>query len=98
MSALRDEFIRLLTVDSEHHDRRRKDFNQALFMSPDDPLFPGNQAWTHIDFWMVMEKFDKAVKNVAARGNTEKRIPTSRNNTEEGIGKTDEPRGHEDRV
>lgn len=68
MTALRDEFIRLLTTDSETQDRRRKDYNQALFMQSDDPYFDGKQAWTGIDLWMVIEKFDKAQRNVAARG------------------------------
>lgn len=64
MSALRDEFVRLLTVDSETHDRRRKDYNQALFMTSDDPYYSGKQCWTSIDLDMVLEKFDKAVRNV----------------------------------
>lgn len=72
MNALRDEFIKLLTEDSETKDRRRRDYNQALFMQSDDPYFDGKQAWTGIDLWMVIEKFDKAQRNVAARGDGER--------------------------
>lgn len=55
---LREEFLRLLTVDSEHHDRRRKDFNLAIF----DPE-RGYAIWVPVDLNMVMSKFDKAVRN-----------------------------------
>ena len=33
---LRELFIKRMTVDSEHHDRRRKDFNQAIFHYRED--------------------------------------------------------------
>jgi hypothetical protein len=58
---LRKEFIRLLTEDSEIKDRRRKDFNQAIF-APEDQ--GGWACWTSTDLDMVMEKFDKAVRNI----------------------------------
>ena len=54
---LRAEFVRLLTVDSEHHDRRRKDFNQAIFNAAD-----GWAIWVITDLEMVLDKFDSAVK------------------------------------
>lgn len=54
---LRAEFLRLLTVDSETQDRRRREYNQAIF----DPT--GYAIWSSTDLDMVMEKFDKAVKN-----------------------------------
>jgi N-methylhydantoinase B/oxoprolinase/acetone carboxylase alpha subunit len=57
-AALRAEFVRLLTADSPHHDARRRDFNQAVFMAD------GNAAWTATTLEMVMGKFDKAVKNL----------------------------------
>ena len=62
MKDLRAEFLRMLTEDSETKDRRRKDFNQAIF-DPDQgfAIFNG----TNLD--MVMSAFDKAVKNVARR-------------------------------
>lgn len=33
---LRELFIKRMTVDSDHNDRRRKDFNQAIFRYEDD--------------------------------------------------------------
>ena len=30
---LREAFVRRMTVDSPHRDRRRKDYNQAIFMA-----------------------------------------------------------------
>ena len=58
-SLLREEFLRLLTVDSETRDRRRKEHNQAIF----DPTF-GYAVFTNTDLNMVMEKFDRAVKEM----------------------------------
>lgn len=57
---LRAEFLRLLTTDSKTKDRRRRDFNQAIFMLPD-----GEAVWSTTDLSMVMDKFDQAVKNLA---------------------------------
>ena len=31
LAKIRELFIRRMTVDSDHHDRRRKDYNQAIF-------------------------------------------------------------------
>lgn len=54
ISALRSEFIRLLTTDSPHHDRRRRDFNEAVFM-------PGGTAvWTQTTLGMITSAFDRA--------------------------------------
>lgn len=53
---LRAEFVRLLTVDSDTKDRRRREYNQAIF----DPI--GFANWSSTDLWMVLEKFDAAVK------------------------------------
>ena len=39
---LRELFIKRMTVDSEHNDRRRKDFNQAIFHYEKDE---------EVDFW-----------------------------------------------
>jgi hypothetical protein len=58
---LRAEFLRLLTVDGPTRDRRRKDYNQAIF-EPDGP-----SIWSSTGLDMVMEKFDKAAKNLAVR-------------------------------
>jgi len=54
---LRKAFIHFLTVDSDHQDRRRKDYNQAIFDAKE-----GFACWTNMDLNMVLEKFDKAVK------------------------------------
>lgn len=56
---LRSEFLRLLTEDSETTDRRRRDFNQAIFRAPE-----GWAIWSSTDLDMVMDKFDAAVRNL----------------------------------
>ena len=53
---LRALFLKYLTIDSETNDRRRKDYNQAIF---DDEK--GYAVFNETDLDMVMEKFDKAV-------------------------------------
>ena len=55
---LRELFIKYLTKDSDHQDRRKKDFNQAIFM--DEEPFYGHQVFNGTDLDMVMSKFDKA--------------------------------------
>jgi hypothetical protein len=57
-ASLREEFVRLLTTDSPHQDKRRRDFNQAVFMAD------GRAVWTETDLDMIMSKFDKAARNV----------------------------------
>jgi len=52
------EFVRLLTTDSPHQDRRRRDFNQAVFM------VDGKPVWTETTLDMVTGKFEKAVRNL----------------------------------
>lgn len=56
---LREEFLRLLTVDSENQDRRRKGYNQAIFDAEH-----GYAIWNGTDLNMVMDKFDQAVRNL----------------------------------
>ena len=56
---LRLEFVRLLTEDSETHDRRRKEFNQAIFDAE-----RGFACFNGTDLGMVMEKFERAVRNL----------------------------------
>lgn len=63
--ALRDEFVRLLTVDSPHDNTRRRDFNEAVFMPMDGQTWSGHAIWTQTTLDMVLDKFDKAVKNLA---------------------------------
>ena len=53
---LRAEFLRLLTEDGPTSDRRRRDYNQAIFMPN------GRAVWTSTDLDMVMDKFDRAAK------------------------------------
>jgi len=50
-------FLKYLTKDSETHDSRRKDFNQALFNEEE-----GWMIYHGTDLDMIMEKFDKAVE------------------------------------
>lgn len=55
MRSLRAEFLRMLTEDGPTNDRRRKEFNMALFDGE-----KGYCIWTSIDLDQVMAKFDKA--------------------------------------
>ena len=57
---LRELFLKYLTEDSETQDARRKDFNQAIFNAKE-----GWAVFNGTDLDMVMEKFDKAVKEYA---------------------------------
>ena len=57
MGVLRKLFLKWLTEDSVTEDARRKEFNQAIF----DPT-EGFQCFNGTDLDMVMEKFDKAVR------------------------------------
>ena len=54
---LRESFLKFLTEDSPHHDMRKKDFNQAIFNKEE-----GWQVFNGTDLEMVMEKFDRAIK------------------------------------
>jgi hypothetical protein len=49
-------FLKYLTVDSETQDRRRKEYNQALFNAQQ-----GYQCFNDTDLDMVMEKFYRAL-------------------------------------
>ena len=55
---LRAAFVKRLTVDSPHRDRRRKDFNQAIFDAE-----KGFACFNGTDLDMILEKFDLAVKD-----------------------------------
>ncbi len=61
---LRRLFLKYLTEDSETHDARRKEFNQAIFIDPSDTFSGGMQVFNSTDLDMVMDKFDKALKEV----------------------------------
>ena len=60
MPTLREFFLKYLTEDSETQDARRKDFNQAIFNAKE-----GWAVFHGTDLDMVMEKFDRAVKEHA---------------------------------
>ena len=57
MKELRQLFLKYLTEDSKTQDARRKEFNQAIFDNRE-----GWAVFCGTDLDMVMEKFDKAVK------------------------------------
>lgn len=56
---LKSLFLKYLTEDSETKDRRRKEFNQAIFDRKE-----GYQIWTETDLERVMDKFDLAVEEL----------------------------------
>ena len=58
---LRKLFIKRMTIDSAHNDRRRKDFNQAIFDYNDDGSTFA--IWSETDMDMVLQCFDDAVKD-----------------------------------
>lgn len=58
---LRELFIKRMTVDSDTQDRRRKDFNQAIFRYRDDGS--SYAVWCEMDMDMVIKCFDDAVKD-----------------------------------
>lgn len=65
---LRELFIKRMTVDSDHHDRRRKDYNQAIFCWWDEDRVEADpsktfQCWTQMNMDMVLQCFDDAVKD-----------------------------------
>lgn len=60
LESFKKHFIRRMTVDSETQDRRRKDFNQALFfLDPDTMEY--RPSWSEIDLHMVLKCFDDAM-------------------------------------
>lgn len=59
---LREAFLARLTVSSPHSDRRRKDYNQAIF-NPDE----GWAIFNGTDLDMVLDAFDAAVKDCAKK-------------------------------
>ena len=73
IAELRDLFIKRMTVDSDHNDRRRRDYNQAIFQYRNESrkrhgLAPmetdGTFAvWDNMDMDMVLRCFDDAAKD-----------------------------------
>lgn len=65
---LRELFIKRMTVDSEHNDRRRKDYNQAIFgwwKEDEAEADPSKtfQCWVNMNMGMVLRCFDDAIKD-----------------------------------
>ena len=65
---LRELFIKRMTVDSDHNDRRRKDYNQSIFgwwEEDEDEADPSKtfQCWANMNMGMVLQCFDDAVKD-----------------------------------
>lgn len=58
---LRDLFIKRMTIDSEHNDRRRKDYNQAIFCDYGRGVHEA--VWNKTTMEMVLQCFDDAVKD-----------------------------------
>ena len=58
---LRDCFIKRMTVDSETQDRRRKDYNQAIFC--DYGRGEHEQVFYGTTMEMVLDCFDNAVRD-----------------------------------
>lgn len=57
---LRDLFTKRMTVDSEHNDRRRKDYNQAIFQKFTE-YGEHEQVFCGTTMEMVLQCFDDAV-------------------------------------
>ena len=58
---LRELFIKRMTIDSEHNDRRRKDYNQAIFC--DYGRGEHEAVWNETTMEMGLQCFDDAVKD-----------------------------------
>ena len=67
IAKLRELFIKRMTVNSPHNDRRRKDFNQAIFSWWDDneSHLPerATAVWSNMTMDMVLRCFDDATKD-----------------------------------
>lgn len=55
-------FVKRMTKDSETNDKRRKDYNQAVF-SYDVYKQEYRQAWNEVTLSMILRCFDDAVKD-----------------------------------
>jgi hypothetical protein len=65
---LRLAFLMRLTQDSETKDRRRRDYNQAIFIPEHGSQMHGGAAvFSGTDLFMVMDAFDRAVKDLERR-------------------------------
>lgn len=59
---LRELFIKRMTIDSEHSDRRKRDFNQAIFFY-DEYNNEHIQCFHGTTMEMVLQCFDDAVRD-----------------------------------
>ena len=62
LQEFKELFVKRMTEDSETNDRRRKDYNQALFFY-DEYRKEYRQVWNEITLYMVLQCFDDAVKD-----------------------------------
>lgn len=56
---LRALFIEAMTLSSSHNDKRRKDYNDAIFDAT-----TGEAIWNDMDIEMVLDKFDKSTRRM----------------------------------
>ena len=77
---LRELFVQRMTVDSDHHDRRRNDYNRAIFSVREDGSTFAN--WNDTDMDMVLKCWDDAVKDYLQGRKPGRKIDTS---TREGL-------------
>jgi hypothetical protein len=59
MDKFRELFLKRLTIDSETQDKRRKEFNQAIFDKDE-----GWACFNGTDLEMIMDKFDLAIEDL----------------------------------
>lgn len=68
ISIFRELFIKRMTVDSSHTDRRKKDYNQAIFGWQEEDIEEADPSKTFPCFStmsmdMVLDCFDNAIKD-----------------------------------
>lgn len=66
IAELRELFIKRMSVDSDHNDRRKRDYNQAIFgwwEEDEKEVDPSKtfQCWSNMNMGMVLQCFDDAV-------------------------------------
>ena len=62
LAEFRELFVKRMTVDSDHNDRRRKDYNQAIFFY-DDYTHEHKACFDGTNMEMILQCFDNAVKD-----------------------------------
>lgn len=66
LTFFRELFVKRMTVDSDHNDRRRKDYNQAIFYWREEDEAEADpsktfQCWSEMTMDMVLQCFDDAI-------------------------------------